>query len=335
MEKADGPSFSLIVPVHDSEETLPAVLGALMRGMARDDELIAADDRSGDGSVDACRKAGVEPVSSSRPPGAAGTRNFGASLAGREWLLFVDSDALPPENWREELSAGLAGVDAVQAVYARDTPGGPSAFYKNYYYHYTFTRRIRTETIRGCGTFFFAVRREVFEALGGFDERIAGASIEDADFAARLNARGGRIRLLKHLEITHLRRYDLASLLSYDWKMVRAKTRFLLRRGLGGRGLSLSMAGPGEMLPFGLAAAGQWLVPAGLAAALLGFAPGVAFAAGGAAVVVLTQGFFWWACMRQGGLRGLAACFVGLADLLVPAPAALAGLAESVLGRRY
>jgi glycosyltransferase involved in cell wall biosynthesis len=336
MEKAEGPALSIVVPVHDSAGHLPRVIPALLSGMSGDDELIVVDDRSTDGSPDVCRALGVEAIESDRPPGAAGTRNCGAFAGRREWILFVDSDAVPPPGWRDSLLRDSGDVQALQAVYSREAPGRSAAtFYKNYYYHYTFTRRIRERHIPGCGTFFFAVRRDAFTSLGGFDEKIAGATVEDADFAARLNASGGRILLLPGLEILHLREYTLRGLLGYDWAMAKAKARYMTRRGPGHGKLSLSMAGVSEMLPVAVSAAAVWPALAGILGFAAGWRAGLPLAAVSLGAVLACQSLFWAACVRAGGSRGLRACLVGLADLLVMGPAALAGFAGPVFGRRY
>jgi hypothetical protein len=60
----------------------------------------------------------------------------------------------------------------------------------------------------GCG----AVRRSRFLALGGFDEAFRRPSVEDIDFGMRLRAAGGRIRLLKSLQVKHLKRWTPVSL---------------------------------------------------------------------------------------------------------------------------
>jgi hypothetical protein len=65
----------------------------------------------------------------------------------------------------------------------------------------------------GCG----AIRRSVFHDVGGFDERrFPHSSIEDIELGHRLRTAGHRIRLDKNLQGTHLKRWDLGSLLRTD-----------------------------------------------------------------------------------------------------------------------
>ncbi len=63
-----------------------------------------------------------------------------------------------------------------------------------------------------CG----AIRRDVFLALDGFDERYRDASIEDIELGYRLRRKGYRISLDRTLEVTHLKRWTAGSLLLSD-----------------------------------------------------------------------------------------------------------------------
>jgi glycosyltransferase involved in cell wall biosynthesis len=335
MGEAEEGRVSAVIPVHDSSSTLGAVLASVSAELMPCDEVILVDDRSRVPSDGIAAAYGMTLARSDRPPGAAGTRNSGAARASGDWILFIDSDAVPPQGWRRMLAEDFPRADAVQAIYSRRAPGrGPSTFYKNYYYHYTFTRRIRSPWVPGCGTFFFAIRRSLFEELGGFDERIQGATVEDADLAARLVGRGGRILMDRRIEVFHLREYTLRTLLRYDWRMMVAKTRYILRRDRRHGRITFSLGGVPEMSSVAAGSLAVWLVPAGLAASLIAPA-GLFVAAAGAALLAATQAPFWAACIREGGGRGAAAAAVSIPDLLLILPAAAAGVLGSLLGRRY
>jgi hypothetical protein len=334
-EAVRPPRLGVVVPVHNGEATLPRVLDALSADLREIDRLVVADDRSSDSSAGIARSFGAEVVPS-RAPGASAARNSGAVACDTDWLLFVDSDAVPRPGWRRRLDARMgSGCDGVQGVYAPRAPGSSAAtFYKNYYYHYTFTRRIGEGPVPGCGTFFLAVRRAVFEELGGFDARIVRASVEDADFAERLSGAGGTIVMAPEIEVYHLREYGLRDLLGYEWAMVKAKVHHLLRRGAGHGPPSLSLAGPSSMLAVASASLGVW----GLLFSLVLLGLGAGWAVWPAAASALMVGAllpFWASMVISGGLRGLRACPVSLGVHLVHLPAAVAACFEHIAGRRY
>ncbi len=336
MEK-NSASISVVIPVHNSRNTLEAVLSPIKQELRSGDELIVVDDRSIDNPEEIAMRFGAEVISSSGSPGAAGARNTGARAAVSDWILFIDSDAVVPGGWREKLQQRIKqGSQAVQATYSSDAAGSRAAtFYKNFYYYYTFTRRIGGDYITGCGTFFFAVKRSVFNELNGFDDRIPGATVEDADFAARLVGAGGRILMAPEIEIFHLREYSFRELMKYEWNMMKSKVLYFLRRDSEHAVPSVSMATPLEMLPVLSGAVSVWLLPAGLLIFASGSRQGLWLAA--AALLILAAGHagFWYASIRKAGYRGFIASLMTLPDLIFIIPAIIAGVFMHLSGRKY
>ena len=329
-------NVTVVVPVHNNSSTLKRVIEPLRRELLSGDRILAVDDRSVDNSRSILRELGIEVVPSSGKTGAAGTRNTGGFLAETEWILFVDADAVVPEGWRKKLTIRSSGVQAVQAVYSRNATGKSAAtFYKNYYYFYTFTRRIRGPFIKGCGTFFFAVKAGIFRELLGFDENIAGATIEDADFAERLWAGGGRIVIAPEIEVFHLREYTTCELFRYEWNMMKAKALYILRRDRSRGTPSISVAGFREMIPVLSGALFSWVFIIGLLLWAAGLSWGIFIAATGLFVTAAGQSLFKFHAVHDGGFRGARACLFILPDLLLIAPATAAAVLAYLAGRRY
>ena len=329
-------NITVVVPVHNNSSTLNRVIEPLKKELLPGDRILAVDDRSRDNSISILGELGVEVVPSSGKPGAAGTRNTGGFLARTDWILFVDADAVVPEGWRERLSRRSDNVQAVQAIYSRNAVGKSAAtFYKNYYYFHTFTRRIRGPYIKGCGTFFFAVKTDIFRELKGFDENIAGATIEDADFGERLWTSGGRIVIAPEIEIFHLREYTTCELFRYEWKMMKAKALHLLRRDKSCGTPSISVAGFREMIPVLSGALFSWVFVFGLCLWAAGLTQGLFIAAAGLLVTGAGQASFKYHAAHDGGFRGVRACLFILPDLLLIAPATVAAVIAYLAGRRY
>ncbi|MCK5115956.1 MAG: glycosyltransferase [Candidatus Aegiribacteria sp.] len=330
-------TITVVVPVHNGGKTLEAVLDPLGKELSGGDELVVVDDRSDDRSREIATLFGATVISSSGSPGAAGARNTGALAAAGEWVLFVDSDAVAPPGWRDMLQQRIDhGSSAVQATYSPVGAGKHAAtFYKNFYYYYTFTRRISSEYITGCGTFFFAVERSLFLELNGFDDRIPGATVEDADFAARLVGAGGKILMAPEIEVYHLREYTFSELMRYEWNMMRSKILYLLRRSRDHAVPSVSMATPVEMLPVLCGAACVWLIPVGLTAYAAGCLWGIWLGAAGFLILTAVHAGFWLASVREAGMRGLIASLITLPDLMLIVPAVVSGVIMHLTGRKY
>lgn len=174
-------TVSVIIPVFNGAEHLPGQLGALARqrcGLQW--EVIVADN----GSTDASREVAASwrerlpvkltVVDAGARPGPAYARNRGAEAAIGQVLAFCDCDDEVEPEW-------VAG--AAKAVVSHEVVAGlvkpPGAAPLNPEVLTTgFTWRVLGSN--------FAIRREVFEAIEGFDEELGPYAAEDTDLSLRL-----------------------------------------------------------------------------------------------------------------------------------------------------
>lgn len=126
--------------------------------------------------------------------GPAANRNTGARVASGEWLLFVDDDCVPDADWIGAMKKGMIslGCDVIEGrTTCREGLPGPS-------WH---------APINEDGGFLwscnFAIRKAVFDAVGGFDERFPHAHMEDCDLRERLLLHGAGIAFAKHAVVNH------------------------------------------------------------------------------------------------------------------------------------
>ena len=185
---------SVVVPVRDEREHLPEQLGALAsQDYAGDWELVVADDSSRDGSAQLAatwmRQHGlgrVVPVTAARGPGAA--RNAGARGALGDLLAFCDADDVVAADWLRMLVEASAETDLVAGGHdgsrlndaeARECQGphDPSA---------RFLGHLPVAAGSNLG-----IWRDVFDALGGFDEE--SATGEDVALSWRAQEAGYRL----------------------------------------------------------------------------------------------------------------------------------------------
>src|SRR2546423_5479884 len=92
-----APQISVVVPVRNAEQTLPALLASLARQDCDEPfEVIVADDASTDGSVAVALDFGQElPLVVCESPthrGIGGARNTGAARSSASALAFCDAD---------------------------------------------------------------------------------------------------------------------------------------------------------------------------------------------------------------------------------------------------
>lgn len=175
-------------------------------------ELVVVDDGSTDGSTAflAFDATGVQLVRTARR-GVPHARNHGARVATGEVLVFADAHIVGPPGWDLRLLDALAapGVGATApAVYDVDNPvakgfgfqvGLPSL--DPMFLGQQGTTPYAVPTLPGC---CFAIRREVFDAVGGFDEGMIQWGMEDTELGLRLWLLGYELLLVPQVEFGHL-----------------------------------------------------------------------------------------------------------------------------------
>jgi len=161
--------ISFIVPAYNEEVMIGATLRALLasaRALDTPFEVIVVNDVSTDATAQIARSIGASVVEVNLHQISA-VRNAGARAAKGDLLVFVDADTLVPE---ETLRGTLAAI-RVGAI------GGGARVRLDCHGMSSWTRSLaelgcwvlfRLGFAGGC---FIFVRREAFDAAGGFDER--------------------------------------------------------------------------------------------------------------------------------------------------------------------
>lgn len=194
-------------------QSLPPLIDMQQRGEIL--EVIVVDDGSTDDSKQMAEQMGARVLTSGGRMGPGGARNQAAQVALGDVLWFIDADVVVHADAARRLSVGFE-VEQVVAVFGSYDSNPPAnnffSRYKNLVHHYYHNRaRDEAQTFwSGCG----AVRRIAFLESGGFDvERYKYPSIEDIELGHRLIKAGGRIRLLRDVQCTHLKVWRFVNLI--------------------------------------------------------------------------------------------------------------------------
>jgi GT2 family glycosyltransferase len=211
--------ISVVIPVHNGAATLPHLLKGLRDAPHSPAEVIVVDDGSDDMSAQIAVDLGARLISlEGGPHGPAYARNRGAEAAGGDVLFFLDTDVTVHEDTVPRLRAALRAYPKDEAFFgsydAHPPAPGLVSKYKNLLHHYVHQHsQVEADTFwAGCG----AIRRDAFFAVGGFDESYGRPTIEDIELGMRLRQAGYRIRLCPDIQVTHRKRWTLASWLRTD-----------------------------------------------------------------------------------------------------------------------
>ena len=228
-------SLSVIIPIRNGREHLPACLDALSTSLRKPDEIVVVDDSSEDGSAAVALACNCKVVSlGGGGRGAASARNRGVAASSGEILVFIDSDVVVhPETLLRIEQQFLMDTD-LSGLFGSydDTPVEPGAVssYRNLLHHYIHknSRRNASTFWAGCG----AIRREAFFAVGGFDETYRW--LEDIELGLRLCASNRRILLCPEIQVTHRKRWTFSQMIYSDimhrtvpWTRLILRHRFL------------------------------------------------------------------------------------------------------------
>lgn len=182
---------SVIIPVYNGSQTLPACLQGLQNQTRPPDELIVVDDGSTDDTVNVAGQFEVMVLSQANAgPGVA--RNYGARMAQGDILLFIDADCTPPPNWIEYMLApfadpNVAGAKGEYRTHQRELV----ARFVQQEYQDRCDRMVGQRQIDFVDTYSAAYRRSLFLAAGGFDPTFI--KNQDQEFSFRLAKQGHRL----------------------------------------------------------------------------------------------------------------------------------------------
>jgi glycosyltransferase involved in cell wall biosynthesis len=241
--------FSVIIPAYNAESTLPELLVALSHQDYREDfEVIVVDDCSTDSTTHVCSRFGCRLSCCAINSGPASCRNLGAARAAGEYLLFTDSDCIVPPDWLQSFERALASTDCDvimgklvilpstlmgDAISALGFPAGGSLGFEKIW---RVSSEGFTESLSSCN---FAIRKDIFLNLGGFDQSFPYAGGEDSFLAYKLVEAGYRIKYRQDVVAYHPARSSFSEFIR--WQFRRGVSSLIFARKVSRKGQFVSL----------------------------------------------------------------------------------------------
>lgn len=208
---------TIIVVNHNGGARLLACLESLTSDLRPGDELILVDNASTDGSADAAELA-QQTVRVLRSPsnlGFGGGNNLGAQEATGEYLAFINPDTVAAPGWLASLVVALeanprAGLATSKVLLLQDPSRINTCGNEVHCSGLALCRGMgmgremlaEAAEVGAVSGAAFAMRRELFEALGGFDEDFF-LYMEDTDLSWRAQLLGYRCLYVPDSVIYH------------------------------------------------------------------------------------------------------------------------------------
>ena len=194
---------SVVVTTKNEEKYLEKCLLALKRQTYKPIEIVVSDACSTDATLKIAQRHADRVVV--KKTNIAEGKNFGASKARGQILVFLDADTLLPKNWVERAVKNLDSKGFTTGV-IKPRSRRLVAKFVCWWWGYAlpwFFLLLRSPMFGGAST--FCVKREVFEEVGGFDSSLA--VFEDADLVRKIGAE--KIRWDPELRsYTSMRRFE-------------------------------------------------------------------------------------------------------------------------------
>jgi N-acetylglucosaminyl-diphospho-decaprenol L-rhamnosyltransferase len=212
---AAAPAVAVVVVCHDSAADLAATLPALTAQLRADDQLVVVDNASADGTPAAARA--LAPAATVIETGAnlgfAGGCNTGARASSAPLLLFLNPDAVPAPGCIEALRACAQRRPAWGAWQALVTMAEGrlvnTAGNEVHFLGFGWAGRCgqpvaaaETAEVGFASGAALVVRREAWDAAGGFDARYFMYG-EDLDLCLRLRLAGWAIGIEPAARVEH------------------------------------------------------------------------------------------------------------------------------------
>jgi len=230
--------LSAVIVTYNSSAHISRCLGSLQERVG---EIVVVDNASSDGTADLVRKRhpSVKLVASESNLGFAAAANLGARQSNGTTLLFLNPDTVCLDPL-EPLEAALDGNGNIAAAAARlvnpdgrtqigftvrRLPTAASLLFEILLLNRLFPRNPvnrkarcldldleRPQEVEQPAGACLAVRRDRFEACGGFDEAFFPLWFEDVDLCKRLRDQGGAILFLPQVRVEHRGGHSLDSI---------------------------------------------------------------------------------------------------------------------------
>lgn len=104
-------NLSVVIPIYNSEEFLEECLESVISGIKYSDEVLLVNDGSTDRSGEICKRYaclnGNIRYIETQNCGVSHARNLGIKESKSNYIMFVDSDDILADNWRQNVEGGL------------------------------------------------------------------------------------------------------------------------------------------------------------------------------------------------------------------------------------
>lgn len=214
----DDELISIVVVTRNQLEHTRLCYESLRRHTPEPHEIIFVDNGSTDGTVDWLRDVvrdypHARAVIKAENLGYAGGNNQGLALARGRQIVLLNNDTVVTDGWlgglmsvlEQHPSAGLVGpvTNHASGPQVIDVPYRTLPEMERFAREHAGAHEGESEPARRLVGFCLLLRREVVDAVGGFDERFGRGNCEDDDWCLRAHQAGWEARIARGVFVHH------------------------------------------------------------------------------------------------------------------------------------
>lgn len=207
------PYFSIIIPTFNSASVIRFCLDSIFSSTNRSFEVIVVDGGSTDDTLSIIKNYKIRLVEQKDTKGRAEARNLGIEAAKGKVLVFTDSDNVLAKDSFEKIKGYFESNPKTDAIVGMLSIKHPNkdffSQYKNLYMHHKFVNL--PEDINFLQGDLYAVRKNSVEQVKS--DLIA----DDTLRGVIMRVKSKKINLLKNLEVIHLKKYNLGTIIKNDF----------------------------------------------------------------------------------------------------------------------
>jgi len=223
------PVVSIVVPTCNAEKHVSrCVRSILLQQTQHNYAIIIVDDASTDGTPEILREIPlktkkIKVIPQPKRIGSYACRNLGSRTAQGDIIVFTEPDCVHSQNWLQEVVSSIISrkASAVQGIIKSIGSGV-----------WVELEKARISLYRGVNTKNFAIKKEIFDELGGFDESFLlsdDVSAGDVDFYHRMLKAGVSLHHEENAVVYHYWPNNPLEFLSKSRMYSLGRTQFLLK----------------------------------------------------------------------------------------------------------
>lgn len=199
--------FSVIIPVYNDKKIAQCLKGILANNF-KNLEITAVDNNSSDPEIKKIIQQYPVKYLLETKAGSYAARNAGAKNASGDILIFLDSDCQIAEDYFQNIQLAFKeNIDGLMGRISGINKNKIATCEQKFYEEITGAFLTREKYLSRIDTRNFAIKKEVFNKLGGFNEKLKYGG--DMELGSRLHEKKYKIIYANNIVVQHANETDL------------------------------------------------------------------------------------------------------------------------------